>query len=501
MRRIYFIIFLFSFNTGFAQYQIQSMLSDSAWVYVYGGTGHDFARQIISCSDSGYLVVGTTSSFGVQNTDMYVIKMNRNCDRIWSHNYGTAGIDWGYAGRETFDKGYIFCGYSNQNIANGYDVYLVKVDSIGNLQWAKTIGDTDWDFGYGIEISADSGFIIIGKTYSPSNGGSDVLIIKTDSAGNEIWKKNYGGISDETANTIYKTKNGDYMILGETNSFGEGNEDFYLLKINESGDTIWTRTYGTAAFDEGNSIDTTFNGNYFLFGTTEGNPARPGSKEFYIIQINPAGDEIYTEFNGGSGEEIGRYILQLPNGDHIYGGTTNSNGLGGTSLYMIGFTSSGVFLGGSYFGGTNDEEGYSVAAGKDGQIVLAGTTKSEPFGQEDVYLVRIDSVHQNYPLSMHYYNDSLVSVNEPMGSTGNEFTIYPNPFHSGTTFYTPRNANNRYFNCTIKVFDITGRTVLSIFPKQFPYSFENQDLLKEGAYIVSIYIDNIIFQSEKIIVY
>lgn len=496
------LLFLFSFSSLalFGQYRSPSLFSDSAWVYVYGGSGHDYARQIIATADSGYMVVGTTSGFGVLNTDLYAIKTDKNCNHEWSHIYGAAGIEWGYAVRQTFDQGYIFCGFSNQNPATGYDVYLVKVDSSGNLQWSKTLGDADWDFGYGIEISADSGFIIIGKTYSPSNGGSDMLILKTDSLGNQVWKKNFGGIQNETANTIYKTAGGEYLVLGETNSFGAGNSDFYLVKINEQGDSLWTKTYGTIAFDAGNSIDTTATGNYYLFGTSEGNAARPG-KEFYIIKIDESGNMINAEFNGGLGEETGRYILQLPNGDHVYGGTTNSNGLGGTALYMIGFSSNNTFLGGAYFGGTDDEEGYAVAMGLDGQLVFAGTTTSENFGGEDVYLVRIDSVHSNFPLSMHYYNDSLVSVNEPFYYNGSHFTIYPNPFGDRTIISLANQIQEKFMNATLKITDITGRIVQSINTGHFPYVFENNNSLTEGVYLVSIYINNVLIHSEKVIVY
>jgi len=479
------------------------MLPDTAWIYVYGGANHDFAKQIISTSDSGYLVIGSTSSFGVANSDMYIIKTDRNCNRQWSHIYGSAAIEWGYAARETSDGGFILCGFTNQNLSTGYDIYLLKIDAAGAISWSKTIGNADWDFGYGIERSADSGFIIIGKTYSPSNGGSDVLIVKTDSLGNLAWEKNYGGAGDESANTIYKTKQGDYLVLGETNSYGAGDKDFYLLKINENGDTLWTKTYGTPAFDAGYSIDTTAAGNYFLFGTSEGNPLRPG-KEFYLMEMTPAGDTLYTIFDGGAGDEEGRYILQLPDGDHIFGGMTNSGGLGGKALYMIGFHSNGSFIGGAYWGGTDDEEGYSVALGKDGQIVFAGTTTSDSFGNEDVYLVRIDTILPsplNYPLSMHYYNDSLVSVNDISPGQENKFRVSPNPFHESATIGMENNKNLNFKNCMIAISDIAGRTIKTISPNRFPFVFENKGVLKPGVYIISYYIDNVFSSSGKLIAY
>jgi hypothetical protein len=500
MRKIIFIIFCFFTWSSRAQDSTLSIFSDTAWVYVYGGASHDYAKQIIPTSDSGYLVIGTTSSFGVANSDVYVIKTDKNCNRQWSRIYGSPSIEWGYAGRETFDGGFIICGFTNQNIFSGYDAYLTKIDASGNLEWNKLLGDADWDFGYGIELSGDSGFMVIGKTYSPSNGGSDVMIIKTDSLGNQIWKKNFGGPEDESANTIYKTPQGDYLVLGETSSFGSGDKDFYILRFDDNGDTLWTRAYGTPAFDAGYSIDTTASGNYFLFGTSEGNPLRPG-KEFYLMELNDSGDTLYTLYDGGPGDEEGRYVLQLPNGDRLFGGMTNSNGLGGKALYMIGFHSNGSFIGGAYFGGTDDEEGYSVALGKDGQIVFAGTTTSDSFGSEDVYLVRIDSILSYYPLSMHYYNDSLVSVEYFASAESIQFAVYPNPFHESATVnignFTAMNSRQ----CKINITDITGRTIKTISPARFPFLLENKGLLRPGVYLMSLYIDDELTSSAKLIVF
>jgi len=496
MSRIIFIFLIFSCTYSFAQ-------NDSAWIYVYGGSSHDYAKQIIATRDSGYLIIGTTSSFGVANSDIYVIKTDKNCNRQWSKIYGTPAIEWGYGARETYDGGFILCGFTNQNLSSGYDVYLLKIDAMGNLLWSKTPGGTDWDFGYGIELTADSGFIVIGRTYSTSNGGADLMILKTDSLGNVSWLKNFGGAGDETANTIYKTKQGDFLVLGETNSFGAGDKDFYIIRIDDTGDTLWTKAYGTTAFDSGNAIDSSGNGNYWLFGTSEGSPYG-GGKEFYLMELTPGGDTMYTYFNGGPGSEIGRYFLQFPNGDFLFGGSTNSDGIGGTALYMIGFHDLGNFIGGAYFGGDGDEEGYSVALGLDGQIVFAGTTTTDSFGIEDVYLVRIDTLlphPQQYPQSLHYYNDSLVSVDEIVSYNENNFSIYPNPFHGSTTVSQGNIPLKGNENITVVISDITGRTVKKIPKVHFPLQLESNGKLKAGAYFISFYFDDVLHSSEKLIIY
>src|SRR5438477_2043904 len=182
--------------------QCNSPVLDTAFVYVYGGTGDDYARKIIATADSGYLVVGSSSSFGNGSSDVYVIKTDRNANKIWSKVYGTKAIEWGYDVRQAYDGGYIITGFTNVN--SDYDVYLLKIDAAGNMQWSKTLGGNNWDFGYGVELTRDSGFIVCGTTYSYTNGGTDVYIVKTDSLGNMVWQKHYGGALNDSANAIIR---------------------------------------------------------------------------------------------------------------------------------------------------------------------------------------------------------------------------------------------------------------------------------------------------------
>ena len=481
MRNFLFLIFLAASNISSASAQF-----DSAYIYTYGGSNDDYARQIISTSDSGYIVVGTTSSFGVALSDIYIIKTDRNAVKQWSHIYGSQAIEWGYAIRETYDKGFIAAGYTNQNAASsGYDIYLLKIDSLGNVQWTQTIGGPDWDFGYGIELTPDSGFIICGKSYSFTNGGSDVYLVKTNSAGNVIWQKNYGGTDDESANGIIRDRRNNYAIIGETKSYGNGDKDIWMLVIDGNGDTLWTKTYGTIRSDAGYAIDTTLDGNYITNGTTYGYSSN-SSSDMMLIKTDSIGEWKWTRVHGDTAKaEEGHVVKQLPNGNIFDGGMTEGYGLGKTAYYMLRNDSNGNYIQGCAFGGSDYDEGYSVAVGKDNKIVFAGISDSYGCGLYDAYLIRIDTFTfvNEYVLSIHETCDSTIGIPEP-DLNSKELSVYPNPatgnvrvnFSNAAVFKTP---------FILRISDVTGKEMIWRRVEKFPVdvSLEN---ISAGFYFIGI---------------
>jgi hypothetical protein len=145
-------------------------------------------------------------------------------------------------------------GHTSSFGAGAYDVYLVKTDSRGDTLWTRTYGGAEVDEGYSAEQTADGGYIIAGKTYSFGAGGVDVWLLKTNAAGDTIWTRTYGGPDDEVGSSVQQTTDGGYIVGGITNSFGAGGYDFYLIKTGGSGDTVWTRTYGGSRADLGHVV-------------------------------------------------------------------------------------------------------------------------------------------------------------------------------------------------------------------------------------------------------
>ena len=160
------------------------------WSKTFGGTLADSGKSVKQTSDGGYILAGTSASFGPGGRDMYLVKTDSLGNEEWSMGYGGSGSDEGSSVDETSDGGYIVLGYTNSFSADSYDLYLVKTDSLGNEQWNKTFDDTDIDLGKAVQETSDGGLMLFGIS-GITISQRDYLLIKTDSAGNEQWRNTY----------------------------------------------------------------------------------------------------------------------------------------------------------------------------------------------------------------------------------------------------------------------------------------------------------------------
>ena len=195
--------------------------------------------------------------------------------------------------RQTSDSGFVYAAATNSFGAGNNDVYLVKTNSTGNIMWSKTYGGTGNDYAYAVEKTNDGGFIIAGNTSSFGAGSNDIYIIRTNSSGDTIWTKTYGGSNNDgigSDNSIQRTSDGNYIFVGSTKSFGQGDFDIYLVKINDLGDTLWTRTFGNSSSNTGNSVKQTSDGGYIIAGTT-----MVGSREeMNVVKTDSLGNLVWS---------------------------------------------------------------------------------------------------------------------------------------------------------------------------------------------------------------
>jgi hypothetical protein len=201
----------------------------------YGVTGSDYAYSVQQTSDGGYIVAGGTASFGAGSVDFLLIKTDANGNIIWVKTYGGISYDNARSVQQTSDGGYIVAGLTSSFGAGNWDVWLIKTDANGNLQWAKTYGGTNYDYAYSVQQTSDGGYIMTGGTASFGAGNWDVWLIKTDANGNLQWAKTYGGTDDDYAYSVQQTSDGGYILAGVTSSFGAGGSDFFLIKTDANG--------------------------------------------------------------------------------------------------------------------------------------------------------------------------------------------------------------------------------------------------------------------------
>ena len=226
------------------------------WEKNFGGKSKDVAQDIITTHDGGMVLTGVTKSFGSGEEDLFIFKTNKDGDSLWFKVYGTTGNDGGYSIKETSDGGYIIAG-----IYNWSDIWLVKTDLNGDTLWTKVLGGPDYDEAISVFETEDKGFILCGSTASFGAGELDAYVIKTDSLGNIEWQKTYVGPGYDEGRKIIKRDNG-YLVMANTDGGLAGEMDYFIIWIDLNGDTLLTRTYGDAGEDR--CFDVIEVDNYFL---------------------------------------------------------------------------------------------------------------------------------------------------------------------------------------------------------------------------------------------
>ncbi|MFH1319911.1 MAG: T9SS type A sorting domain-containing protein [Bacteroidota bacterium] len=355
-----------------------------------GGTSDDHGRSIQQTADGGYIFTGYTNSFGAGGNDVFLIKTDANGDTVWTKAYGGSGDDFGKSVGLTSDNGFIVSGYTNSFGAGNYDIYLIKTDSIGDTLWTKTCGGDSLDYSNAVHQTFDGGYIIIGYTNSFGAGSDDVYLIKTDSVGDTLWTKTFGGINSDIGSSIQQTADGGYIIAGQTNSFGAGAVDVYLIRTDSIGDTLWAKTFGGTGDDLGYSVRQPDNGEFIISGST--NSFGSGIDDIYLIKTDSIGNLLCSKVFGGDSIDYGFSVQHVADGGCIFAGNTSSFGAGGIDVYLIKTDAYADTVWTRTFGGPDDDIGYSLQQTADGGFIILGETQSYGSWGYDIFVIKTDSV-------------------------------------------------------------------------------------------------------------
>jgi len=391
--------------------------AQQTWMRTYGGSGNDIAYSVKQTSDRGYIVAGVYNQNGT-DPQVYLIKADSSGAILWTKTYGGMDVEVGNSVQQTSDGGYIIAGFTTSFDAGGQDVYLIKTNASGDTLWTRTYGGPNNDYANSVQQTLDGGYVIAGTTLSFGAWG-DVYLIRTNASGDTLWTKTYGGSSLDLGNSARQTTGGGYIIAGYTASFGVGG-DVYLIKTNSSGDTLWTKTYGGSSIDYGNSVQQTMDGGYIIAGYTYSFGQGLGD-DAYLIKTNPQGDTLWTRISGGTYNDFGNSVQLTSDGGYIIAGGTNSLGAGDYDIFLIKANSSGSALWTRTYGGTNDDRGYSVQQTADDGFIIAGYTSSFGESGDDVYLIKTDA---NGNVGVEDHSPSRLTPYAP------RLTAFPNPFTS-----------------------------------------------------------------------
>lgn len=302
-------------NSGFQDYWIVKL--DSAgnleWEKSLGGSDEEYAFSIQQTMDNGYIIAGWSKSIDGDITgnngftDYWVVKLDSVGIILWQKALGGSGDDRAWSIQQTTDSGYIIAGSSTSSDGDvtgnngGFDYWIVKIDSIGNIEWEKTMGGSDEDEAWSIQQTMDGGYVVAGWTASNdgdvtgSNGYRDSWIVKLNNLGNIDWQKALGGSSDDRAYSIIQTNDGGYIVAGGSASIdgdvtdNNGEFDYWIVKLNNVGSLEWQKSMGGSNQDIANSIEQTPDGGFIVAGgINSGNgdiSGYNGSGDFWIVKL------------------------------------------------------------------------------------------------------------------------------------------------------------------------------------------------------------------------
>lgn len=429
MRNLFSILYLaLCLKTTFAQTAIE-------WSYNYGGSQFDEAKSVCNSYSSGFIIAGTTASDDGGITDhhvgsgvnIWIQKISESGLPIWNKIYGGPGIDELGKIIPTLDYGYILIGSTT---SNGIDVsgkhlcadanyWVVKIDSLGNIQWQNCYGSCGHDSGIDIIQTADSGYLLSGQI---TNGGADanvfhgfydIWVCKIDVNGSQQWDKTLGGTDYDVIYSTLQMEDGGYLIAGGSASTNfdvtglHGGEDVWIVKLDSIGQIEWQKCYGGSGIDFASKILPASEKGFFVFATTtsiDGDVATSlGGYDLWLFKCDSSGNIQWQKTYGGTSHEaMMSAVKDVGGGFLMLGEVFSDNGMvtnthGALDFWVVKSDSIGNFLWGKALGGSDDDRPKDIIQTGDGGCLAIGYSRSNDgdvpnnWGIEDFWAVKLES--------------------------------------------------------------------------------------------------------------
>ncbi len=335
-------------------------------------------------------------------------------DTLWTRTYGGSDNDGARSIVPTVDGGFITVGYSYSGGAGDGDVFLIKTDALGNPTWTRTYGGPGLDYGYGVCQTADGGYAFTGYTTATGAGYLDLYLVRTDAAGAEIWSRSYGGMAADEGRAICETSDGHLLVTGCTASFGAGESDVYLLKVDATGDTLWSRTWGGSETEWGAAICETSDSNYAICGTTG---STSGNRDVYAIKVQPDGTTLWAQHYGrmtAADSDWGTGLVPMDDGGLVLTGYGNNHSINDANdLWLIRTSASGGLQWTRRYGeaGNYYDCGMALCRTHDDGFLLCGGTRDPLTQRNYLYLVKTNEI------GIEQWNTELGGVGGDWGSS------------------------------------------------------------------------------------
>jgi hypothetical protein len=527
MRRYLLLIF---FSVCYIYCSGQTPLQ-KIWDYRYGGTNVDALNGIIHTADGGYLMGGYSASdssgdksqpnWSAGLNDYWIVKTNSVGIKQWDKRYGGTGDEYLSCLKQTRDGGYVLGGFTSSGISGDktqplwgyYDYWIVKIDSVGAVEWDKRFGGIDRDQLTALQQTRDGGYILGGWSWSGAGGDktqpnwdvicsssctADYWIVKTDSLGIKEWDARFGGSDIDYLTSLQQTSDGGYILGGYSSSDAGGDRteptrgyyDYWIVKTDSLGIKQWDRRYGTNLSESLYSIKQTADGGYLLGGIANaginGDKTQPvwGGFDFWIIKTDSLGAIQWDKDYGGiaNEDEMGEIVLTLDGGYLIPGtsysgisGDKSEANLGHEQTWIIKVNSTGVKQWDKTIftntGSADDENGYTVQVS--GRCYIVANSTGADIGGYKTQSSRGSWDYWFVKLCDSSFVETTNTINIESASP-----IYPNPFINQLSITS-------YLNSEIFLFDYTGKEILRTTSSS-EQTVLNTEGIAAGFYIVRV---------------
>lgn len=530
MKKLIFFISLLIISSGYILSQNQiitnKLLPGVTWQETFGGAGRDYGTCIINTLDGGFAVTGNTTSGGFGKEDIFFTKHHSDGSMQWSKLIGGVNGDIANSLIQTSDSCYIIVG-ATYTITPDFceDMFIIKLNQIGEQMWAKKFGGEGWEVAYSIKNTSDGGFIVVG--YSEIlNTTYGLKIIKFDENGTIEWSKFAENIGLALIYPEVIQTNDEGFGIATTTDSVFGDWDMFFIKLNKFGLLQWAWAIGGPSVEEAVSVCQTIDNGYAISGYTASYGA--GAPDLYIVKLSSNGTLQWTRTIGGDNDDYAFTIINSNDGGLIVAGESFSFGLGWIDLYILKLNAVGQYVWGKTIGRSEFDFIRSIVYDNDGGFIAVGSTGEMNYS--DMYLVKTDSVgitcgystnpvpHIDsggsiikYPVNIYNTLITSANVNPNISSWGSISTLcltgngnnyglipdkfslrqnYPNPFNPVTKikFDIPKHSNAK-----IIIYDLLGKLITTLVNEQLQPGSYSVDWdgsgFASGVYFYSLVTD------------
>jgi hypothetical protein len=364
----------------------QTWIHEPSWWHTYGGAGNDFGYAATPTLD-GLLITGSTSSSGEGWSDLYLVKTDFDGVEQWNRTYGGRVFDEGNDVQLLPSAGFVIAGTTSSYGAGGSNVWLLKIGASGNEFWNHTYGGALDERGLSVISDFNKGYAVAGETESYGAGGTDVWLIKTDSNGVEEWNRTFGGPGDEKCNEVHQLPTGEYIMVGETTSYGAGETDIWLVKADSDGNELWNVTFGGSGFDSGTDVWYESLEGFIISGWREGDDGRA---DMWLIKTNTTGVELWSEIYGGGIQDFGEAVFTFMDTKYTLLGSTGNYDGENFDVMLIKTDDNGTYEWHKRWGGKDYDFAEDLTLSPMGGYIVVGTTQSFGAGGSDVFMLSYD---------------------------------------------------------------------------------------------------------------